>query len=54
MAYKLSIVQNVCGPLGHRLAIQMDDEQLEEDCLMVAICNGALLWGAASVLRRKT
>ena len=45
MAYKLSIVQNVCGPLGHRLAIQMDDEQLEEDCLMVAICNGSCYGG---------
>ena len=45
MAYKLSIVQNVCGPLGHRLAIQMDDEQMEEDCLMVAICNGCCYGG---------
>ena len=45
MAYKLSIVQNVCGPLGHRLAIQVDDEQLEEDCLMVAICNGSCYGG---------
>ena len=45
MAYKLSIVQNVCGPLGHRMAIQMDDEQMEEDCLMVAICNGCCYGG---------
>lgn len=40
MAYNLSIVQNICGHLGHQLRIQVDDEEFEENCLMVAVCNG--------------
>lgn len=45
MAYNLSIVQNICGHLGHRLRIQVDNETFEENCLMVAVCNGRTYGG---------
>lgn len=39
-AYLLSIVQQLCGHLGRRLAFEIDGETLELDSLMCAICNG--------------
>lgn len=45
MAYNLSIVQSICGPLGHRLRVQADDEVITGDFLMLAICNGKAYGG---------
>ena len=36
MAYNLSIVQSICGPLGHHLRVQADDEVITGDFLMLA------------------
>ena len=40
MAYNLSIAQCVCGRMGHKLRVTADGEVLEDDFLMLAICNG--------------
>ena len=45
MAYKLSILQAVSGPLGHRLRICADDEIITGDFLMLALCNGSTYGG---------
>ena len=45
MAYKLSILQAVSGPLGHRLRVCADDEVITGDFLMLALCNGATYGG---------
>lgn len=45
MAYNLSIVQSICGPLGHRLQVKADDEVITGDFLMLAICNGKAYGG---------
>lgn len=45
MAYNLSIVQCVCGRLGHRLRIRADGEELQGEFLMLAICNGCAYGG---------
>ena len=45
MAYNLSIVQSICGPLGHHLRVQADDEVITGDFLMLAICNGRAYGG---------
>ena len=45
MAYNLSIVQSICGPLGHHMRVQADDEVITGDFLMLAICNGRAYGG---------
>ncbi len=45
MAYHLSVVQQVCGPLGHRLHVQTSEETFEDEFLMAAICNGSCYGG---------
>ena len=45
MAYNLSVVQCVCGHLGHKLRVTVDDETMELDGLMVAVCNGKTYGG---------
>ena len=45
MAYYLSIVQQLLGSLGHRLSIEIDGKTIEQDCLMIAICNGSCYGG---------
>ena len=45
MAYNLSIVQSICGPLGHRLRVQADGEVITGEFLMLAICNGKAYGG---------
>lgn len=45
MAYKLSILQAVSGPLGHRLRVCADDEVITGDFLMLALCNGSTYGG---------
>lgn len=45
MAYKLSILQAVSGPLGHRLRVCADDEIITGDFLMLALCNGCSYGG---------
>ncbi len=45
MSYNLSIVQAICGPLGHRLRVQADDEVITGNFLMLAICNGKAYGG---------
>ena len=45
MAYNLSIVQSICGPLGHHLRVKADDEIITGDFLMLAICNGKAYGG---------
>ena len=45
VSYLLSIVQQLCGHIGRRLAFDIDGEQLEVDCLMCAVCNGRTYGG---------
>lgn len=45
MAYNLSVVQSICGPLGHHLRVRADDEIITGDFLMLAICNGRAYGG---------
>lgn len=45
MAYLLSIAEQVVGPLGRRLRVEIDGEVLEENCLMCAVCNGRAYGG---------
>ena len=45
MAYNLSIVQSICGPLGHRLRVRADGEVITGEFLMLAICNGKAYGG---------
>lgn len=45
MAYRLSILQQLLGPLGRRLRITIDGEAMEETCLMAAACNGGYYGG---------
>lgn len=45
MAYNLSIVQCVCGRLGHKLRITADGESVTGEYLMLAICNGTAYGG---------
>ena len=45
MAYNLSILQAVCGPLGHRLRVVADGEEITGEFLMLAICNGRAYGG---------
>ncbi len=40
MAYYMSIVEQLCGKMGHKLAIEIDGEQFEGEYLLLAICNG--------------
>ncbi len=40
MAYKLSILEALMGKKSTRLSINVDGHIIEEDCLLVAICNG--------------
>lgn len=44
-AYRLSILQNLTGPLGRKLRITLDDRTITENCLMIAICNGGYYGG---------
>lgn len=45
LAYMLSAVQEVSGPLGHRLRITLDGQPLEGEFLMIALCNGKAYGG---------
>ncbi len=45
MAYKLSILQQVMGPLGRRLVLEIDGKRIEQECLMAAVCNGSTYGG---------
>ena len=39
-AYTLSILEAVCSTFRHRLRITVDDRQLEDTFMMLAVCNG--------------
>ena len=45
MAYNLSIVERLLGPMGRRLHIEVDDEVFEGDYLICAVCNGKTYGG---------
>lgn len=45
LAYMLSAVQEVSGPLGHRLRITLDGQTQEGEFLMIALCNGKAYGG---------
>ena len=45
MAYKLSILQAVTGPLGHRLRVCADEGIITGEFLMLALCNGSAYGG---------
>ena len=45
MAYYLSIVEQLCGKMGKKLSIDIDGEHIEQDCLLLAICNGSYYGG---------
>lgn len=45
MAYNLSIVENLCKPIGRRLHIEIDGEPMEENLLIVTVCNGVAYGG---------
>lgn len=45
MAYKLSILQQVMGPLGRRLVLEIDGKRIKQECLMAAVCNGSTYGG---------
>lgn len=45
MAYNLSILQCLCGKLGQLVNITIDGAKLQQNCLMVAICNGKTYGG---------
>ena len=45
MAYNLSIVQCLCGRLGHKLRVTADGEEITGDFLMLAVCNGRAYGG---------
>ncbi len=40
LAYNLSIIQQVLKPLGQKLTIKLDDQVLQDEFLLIAICNG--------------
>ncbi len=44
-AYYLSIVEQLCKKMGKRLSIEIDGKTIEEDCLLVALCNGSYYGG---------
>lgn len=48
MAYYLSIAEQLCGKMGKRLSIDIDGEYIEQDCLLMAICNGSYYGGGFS------
>ncbi len=45
MAYYLSIVEQLCGKMGKKLSIDIDGQQVEQECLLLAICNGCYYGG---------
>lgn len=45
VAYYLSIVENLLGKMGKKLAIEIDGERIEQECLLLAICNGTYYGG---------
>lgn len=45
MAYNLSIVERLLRPIGKKMRITVDDEVLEDNYLIAAICNGATYGG---------
>jgi len=45
MAYYLSIIEQLCGKRGKKLRIEVDDEVIEQDCLLMAVCNGSYYGG---------
>jgi len=45
MAYKLSIIENVCKPLGHRMTVTVDDASFTGNYLLVAVANGTTYGG---------
>lgn len=45
MAYALSIVRQLCGHIGRKVAFTIDGEELTVDCLMCAVCNGRTYGG---------
>lgn len=45
MSYYLSIAEQLCGKLGKRLSIEVDGKTIEQDCLLMAICNGSYYGG---------
>ena len=45
MAYYLSIIEQLCGKRGKRLRIEVDETVIEQDCLLMAVCNGSYYGG---------
>ena len=45
MAYYLSIVEQLCGKMGKKLAVNVDGEHFEGEYLLLAICNGSYYGG---------
>lgn len=45
MAYALSIIKQLCGHIGRKVAFTIDGEELTVDCLMCAVCNGRTYGG---------
>ncbi len=40
MAYNMSIIEQVCGKLGRNFKVEIEDEIIEDNFLLIAICNG--------------
>lgn len=45
MAYYLSIAEQLCKKLGKQLSIEIDGEEIQQNCLLVAVCNGSYYGG---------
>jgi len=45
MAYRLSIIKQLLGPLGRKLSITLDGYTQTEECLLTAVCNGGYYGG---------
>lgn len=45
MSYLLSAAKEISGPLGHRMRVTLDQEIIEDNFLMMALCNGKAYGG---------
>ena len=45
MAYNLSIVENLCQPIGQRLQVEIDGLVFQDDFLIATVCNGSYYGG---------
>lgn len=45
VAYLLSIIEQLCGKMGHKISIEVDGKVIQQECLLIAICNGTYYGG---------